>query len=181
MQDGVKLADIERKKAEVENEENNQEENNELWKKFFGNHMVTAVDIPEKNLTLIVDSTNPSIGVFANGEIDMFWNKSGDGIELAFLGNALQNGKFGISETFEEIAKSFLKTKYSKDELIAEYGLEAQNAALQFIKEEDTKQIQENKEKSKVLISDYSNSSQMNKNVSNTVNTRPNIREDEER
>lgn len=54
--------------------------------KIFGNHMVTAIDIPKQNTILILDPTNPSIGTIKNGKIYMFSNKEGKGMDLAFWG-----------------------------------------------------------------------------------------------
>ena len=76
-----KVANIERTiLGDSENDETN--ENSDLrdviLTKLFGNHMVSAVDIPGQNITLIVDSTNPAIGIFKSGKIYIFNCKNSD-------------------------------------------------------------------------------------------------------
>ena len=41
----------------------------EVNKYIYGNHMITLVDIEKDNVTLALDPTNPSIGVYKDGKI----------------------------------------------------------------------------------------------------------------
>ena len=45
------------------------EEQKEKLSKYVGNHMVTAIDLKEEDVTLIIDSTNCNLGVFEDGKI----------------------------------------------------------------------------------------------------------------
>ncbi len=117
--------------ADEENESKQDESKFDITQ-YTGNHMVTAVDIPGKNITLILDPTNPGIGVFKDGEIYMFSTDTGKGIERKPLGQLFQ----GISGALElEITniKSFLPCEYSIEELEDLYGTNAQNQALEYI------------------------------------------------
>lgn len=105
----------------------------------LGNHMVVAVDIKEKNLTLVVDPTNPSIGVFKNGEIIML---NSLGLETPFTMyrtpiDDLGFRGFGALEVPNEYVKSFLNTSITIDKLNEEYGVEAQNNALKAAQEKE--------------------------------------------
>ena len=58
---------------------------------IIGNHAVTLVDIPEDNIILVVDTTNPSIGIYKDGSIKMF-NPGGENfIESREFGDAFFN------------------------------------------------------------------------------------------
>ena len=52
--------------------ETGREVGKEILGKVLGNHMVTLIDIPEKDIILVADPTNPSIGLYKNGKIKMF-------------------------------------------------------------------------------------------------------------
>lgn len=57
--------------SEGEKEDKNEltEEQKEKLSKYVGNHMVTAIDLKEEDVTLIIDSTNCNLGVFEDGKI----------------------------------------------------------------------------------------------------------------
>ena len=110
--------------------------------KLTGNHMITAVDIPDKGITLTLDPTNPGLGVVKDGQIHLFSTPDGKGIKTKALGQFILEGinsviKLGVNE-----AKSFLPCKYSLEELKQDYGTEAQNNALDFIES-----LEQNKDK----------------------------------
>jgi hypothetical protein len=135
------LANIERNIIDnnstvVENEDRDEDENTESkdTTKITGNHMVTAVDIPNENITLILDTTNPGIGVFKNGKIHMFYTKDGSGIEYKMLGQLFQ-GLQGTIDMGIDTIESFIPTKYSLEELENLYGTDAQNKALEELSE----------------------------------------------
>lgn len=119
--------------------ENIQENEAENMTKIFGNHMVTAVDVPDKNITLILDPTNPGIGVFKDGKIHMFSTPDGKGIEAKKLGQFLQGYEGVLNLTLTEI-KSFLPCEYSLEELDQMYGTEKQNEILAYLNTLDSKQ-----------------------------------------
>ena len=132
------VADIDRhisvksKSTEKEEEKDLDEiiENN-----FLGNHMVTALNIPNKNITLIVDPTNPGIGIYKDGKIYMFSTENENGISKRFLGDILWTGKIGTVE--EDLIDSFKNTDESLEELKKEYGTDAINEALKVVREKD--------------------------------------------
>ena len=102
---------------------------------LIGNHMVTALNIPNKDITLIVDPTNPGIGIYKNGKIYMFSTEKENGISKRFLGDILWTGKIGIVE--EDLIDSFKNPDESLEELKKEYGTDAINEALKVVREKD--------------------------------------------
>lgn len=105
----------------------------------LGNHAIVAVDIKEKNLTLVVDPTNPSIGVFKNGEIIML-NSLGLESPSTMYRTPIDDLGFrglGALEVPNEYVKSFLNTSKTIDKLNEEYGVEAQNNALKTVQEKE--------------------------------------------
>ncbi len=105
---------------------------NEFSKKIIGNHLVTCMKIKNDNAILIVDPTNPSIGLYQNGKTYMF-NNTIDGIENKPVGNILS----GIKNRINYLKK--LKDSYiinsNYDYLNKKYNIENQNKALKKIKE----------------------------------------------
>lgn len=97
-----------------------------------GNHMVTLVDLNDKNVTLVIDPTNAGIGVLKNGKIEMF-NSTNEKFKIVSLFNYMSNG---YKENFElELYKldSFTNLD-SIEELNEKYGLDAQNQALKKVR-----------------------------------------------
>lgn len=114
-----------------EQENSNEEEEIDITK-FFGNHAVTAVDIPEQNITLILDPTNPGIGVFKDGQIYMFSTPDGKGIQTKALGQLLFIGADKLANLMVTEVESFLNgSQISLVELEEMYGTDAQNKALE--------------------------------------------------
>lgn len=100
---------------------------------YLGNHMVTILEIPNENITLVVDSLNPSIGVLKNGEIHMFSTIDGKGIEDKPLGSIIFTPMEDcFSNCISEI-KSYTNDK-TIEELNYKYGIKAQNEALEYIR-----------------------------------------------
>lgn len=94
---------------------------------FVGNHMVSCVKLKNEDVILIVDPTNPSIGVLENGKIKMLSNAV-DGIDIKELGMSVL-GIDGYLKYQRKILESFtMKSKF--DEMNGKYGIEAQNDAL---------------------------------------------------
>ena len=134
-----KLAQIDRNVIQDENDSKNQIKAIEGIKTILPNHAVTSVNIPSKNLTLILDPTNPSIGVLKDGKIYMFSSENGKGLEIKELSQFLFYGKdSALQVTWDEV-KSLFPCEYSIDELKKEYGVEAQNLALKQILEIEKK------------------------------------------
>ncbi len=100
--------------------------------------MVTLVDIDEDNITLVLDPTNPGLGIYKNGNIIMFNSNDGQDIEYKakeyITATMFKGGLNGINSTIEEYAQSFAKPKITMKELKEKYGLEAQNKALKEVR-----------------------------------------------
>lgn len=155
--DGISTADIDKKiidynetvvdqETEDQDKKESSEEQLETIGEYFGNHIVTAIDLKEDDVTLIIDSTNCNLGVFEDGEIYMFFNDTGNGIKATEFGNILGNvggDNFGgIMQLTEDQIKSMLPSKMSIDELEETYGVEAQNRALR-----EVRKMEKNEEK----------------------------------
>lgn len=96
--------------------------------KMILNHAVTMVDIPGKDYTLLLDSTNSEIGVIYNGKLNFFNSPN----ELSYtidLKHILALGyDNGISLDLRELKSFFVDSSF--DELNELYGLDAQNEAI---------------------------------------------------
>lgn len=133
-----KIANIERKiiddnstvTGDNEQEKTVQESNENMAKvvtPIFGNHKVVIMDIPGEDYNLIVDPTNPSIGVFKEGKIYLFSTNDGMGLSSPYL-SQLFNG----FET-EWDYQTRLRNSYQSlnlDELNTKWGIDAENIAL---------------------------------------------------
>lgn len=110
--------------------------------KITGNHVVTAVDVPSKKMTLILDPTNPGIGVFTKGGIYMFNASEEKEFKTREIGQVI----FAGGESFLELSKteleSFLISDSEVEKIREEYGIDAQNEAIEYIKGlEDTETV----------------------------------------
>lgn len=105
---------------------------------LVGNHMVSLIDIPNSDLTLMVDSTNLFIGIFRNGKIHVLNNNNDKLLDYKFISNyACSEDDFSdyCSDYFSEFGIS----NQSIDELNLQYGYEAQKSALEYVKKIETK------------------------------------------
>ena len=133
---GYRPANIERKIIEdnetvhKENEQPSNGGNNFDFTRLTGNHMATAVDIPNKNISLIIDTTNLGIGVFKDGRIYMFFSKNGKGLEMVETFQVMEGGILSALDIDGRIIKSCFQTGKSLNELEEEWGQEAINKAL---------------------------------------------------
>ncbi len=203
----IKMTDIDRlninssseskKENNVDNKESTKEKNSEtkednknetvqsgdsisskLSNTFIGNHMVVLVDIDEDNVTLMVDPTNPSIGIYKDGKIRLLnpTNMSMDAKEYAT--GVLHGGMDGIILVAKDFISSFKNSKLSFEELEKKYGLEAQNKALKQVRAATIAQSSLNEEKDKFNERIKVTNLQNNEKKSNTFFKE---REDEER
>ena len=150
-----KIADIERKivenddtvKDQEKDEENTAYEDNKAEKivtKIFGNHMVTLVDVKEDNLTIVLDPTNPGIGIYKNGRIVMLNSSKEDGLKFEAKEYSsyivTQGGVKGFLNVTGDYLKSFEASNLKFEQIEKKYGIEAQNIALKEIRKmEETK------------------------------------------
>ena len=102
------------------------------YPEYIGNHAVILMNIPENNVQLIVDPTNPSIGVYIDGKIHIFNTIIGEDYSLSrdFLGDTLVNGFDGFIYPIEYLDSYDNDCKLSLDELEQLYGKDAQFEAL---------------------------------------------------
>ena len=141
--DSFQVADIERTILESdetvqEDSSEEQEQNSDFSniQNFVGNHIVTLVDVKEngEEVTLVLDPTNPGIGIYKDGTIVMLNTVDGNLAELdskEIITTLFWRSGFDAAfKSISDFISSFKDTSISLDELIAKYGLEAQNRAL---------------------------------------------------
>lgn len=144
------IADIERNIIETNDTiiEDSDEENKISDKligniaKITGNHMVTLVDIPNEKLTLVLDPTNPGIGVYKNGKIVMLNSNSENEKKYSakeFGTVILVNGIDSAKSVAEGYINSFQSTELTMEQIQKKYGIEAQNEALLQVRKMNTR------------------------------------------
>ena len=113
------------------NEQNNGQNNDKKvdLAKITGNHMVTIMDIPDKNISLIIDPTNPSIGIYKKGQIEMLSTKDGKGISFMPFGQLLL-----APSSIDELIKKDLNSFITDDSYDNDYNIDSQNDALDYVK-----------------------------------------------
>ena len=141
---GYKLANIKQKFVKEEEEENTgilSEKQMEVLvdtiSKFTGNHAVVLMDLPDENVKLVIDPTNPGIGVFQNGKISMF-NSKGEN-PVTFTIKPLGESIMGLNE-FISLPVDYISSIGFEhyDDLEQKYGVDAQNDALEKIRTLDS-------------------------------------------
>lgn len=139
------FADIERRDLTDHTENTSEEikdenENNFDFTKYTGNHLVCSFNPIGKNYTIIIDPTNPSIGVLLNGKIYMFQTKNHDGLSFKPLGELIITIETNITMLKYDFINSFFIPDTDKylEELNNNWGLEAQNKALEEIRKNIT-------------------------------------------
>lgn len=104
---------------------------------FVGNHAVVILDIDEDNVTLMVDPTNPGIGVLKDGKIIPFnitENSTVNEKVTPIYGLFVREDPFGLSK---QLLSSFKEPTLSIEELKDKYGIDAQNKALSSLQEKE--------------------------------------------
>lgn len=139
--DGYKLADIEQKIVEEGNKEETTEEQGigdetlDKIVRYTGNHKIVVLDSIEENATLILDPTNPGIGIIKNGKITMF-NSIGDN-KLTLKVTPIADYIMGDNrlELREKLLETYKRTDLTLEQLQEKYSVEAQNRALETVRE----------------------------------------------
>ena len=142
IQDNETVQETENQDQEQQNESDNNskivESIGNIAQKILGNHMVTFVDAPEDNLTLVLDPTNPGIGIYTDGKIVMLNSDKENGLNFetkAYMDAVFTKGGIeGVTEEIEDYLKSFRNPNLTKEEIVEKYGIEAQNQALEDLK-----------------------------------------------
>lgn len=137
---GLQICDIEQKIVEepVTDDSPFSELETKLITNLIGNHMVSLIDIPNTNLTLMVDTTNLLIGVFKNGKIHVLNNNNDKLLDYKFISNYVcsENSFYGYcSDYFHD----FGNPDQTIDELNTLYGYEEQKEALEYVKKIENK------------------------------------------
>ena len=147
----------------IENNESNSDIEkvmNENMEKIFGNHMVTIVDVPEDNLIIVLDPTNPGIGIYKDGEIYMLNSRLEEGTEFESkeVTNCFFSGKKnGELETVMSFYESFKNSELTKEEIEEKYGIEAQNRALEEVRQMSLSQQDKFRDEYKVDVNQIDN------------------------
>ena len=134
------IADVEVKileDNETVNIDSERESTEDKMTEFFGNHMITLVDIKSDNLIMVLDPTNPGIGIYQNGKIEMLNSVKGNEIDFDNRNLSTFIGSDGYVRAFGVIAdwvNSYKKCNLSKEQIEEKYGLEAQNKALEEVR-----------------------------------------------
>ena len=104
-------------------------------KKHFGNHVVSIFDPIGKDYTLVVDVTNPSIGIISNGQIFMFSTIEGKGLTYKPIGQFIGVQNYDINDIKSKFIKSFVSftTESELLEITNEWNTEKQNETLKYI------------------------------------------------
>lgn len=99
---------------------------------ILGDHMATLFEPIDKDYTILVDATNPSIGVIANGEIYMFSNEDGKGLEFKPMGQIYQEWNYDFKDVAKPFFSSFVDRMNEEelDSLNEEWGINAQNESI---------------------------------------------------
>ena len=117
--------------ADNSEQEENIDYKSEIISNLTGNHMVSCVKLKEDDVLLIVDPTNPSIGVLKNGNIYMLSNQVMFGIDVKSVGN-LMLGSDTRKNYLKKVTESFF-TNGNLDTLKEKYGITSQNETLEEI------------------------------------------------
>ncbi len=119
-----------------------EQELNELKEKGMGNHEIVAVDIEEDNITLLIDPTNLSLGIYKEGKIIMF-NEMKPEEAIYLRASVSAEASFGGIEKFLQYPidyiKSFNEPTISMEEIEEKYGLDAQNRMIEKIEQQENK------------------------------------------
>lgn len=133
--DTLKKCDIDSPISQSYLENINEDEENKplLNEKIFANHMVSVLKPIDADYYLVVDVTNPSIGVLDNGKIYMFNSN-----DTSFIEYRPVHQYFGNIDHYGDINKELLMSVFKKiniEELNKIYGLDEQNKILKKIKD----------------------------------------------
>ena len=125
------------KKQLVKEKEKNKEEEKDLKEQLedeiAANHLVTVLKPIDEDYYLVVDVTNPSIGVLRNGKIYMFNSNDYSFIEYRPYQQFIMNADDSYYVIRKDMFLSYFQN-YNLDNLDELYGLDSQNKVLEKIK-----------------------------------------------
>ncbi len=135
-----KLADVKRKILEENETVDTDSSSRDIQNKMsdiLGNHMITLVDVKSDNLIVVLDPTNPGIGIYQNGKIEMLNSVKGNELNFdtrKFTTFITSNGYKDGAESVIDFADSYQESKLSPEQIEEKYGLDAQNQALKEVR-----------------------------------------------
>lgn len=145
-----KLADVKRKILEenetVDTDSSSRDVQNKM-SDILGNHMITLVDVKSDNLIVVLDPTNPGIGIYQNGKIEMLNSVKGNGLNFdtrKFTTFITSNGYKDGAESVIDFADSYQESKLSPKQIEEKYGLDAQNQALKEVRKIEEAKVNKN-------------------------------------
>ena len=106
---------------------------NDIATNFFGNHQVSVIWSDKYNCYLVIDPTNPSIGVLEDGKIRMLNYDTTEFIEYRPTGQYFFYAGDNYIRANKALYESY-KYDVDYDALKEEYGLDAQNKILEIKK-----------------------------------------------
>lgn len=129
----IDVADIDRKVNL--NYADNLERQGELLPNFIANHAIVVLDLPSQNYSLVVDPTNPAIGVLADGKIIMLNDMQGE-MTYAPISELFQGIDYhiGIIKNLKNMNEHSTLSDVDIDLLRKQWGKDAQNIALQEVR-----------------------------------------------
>ena len=174
-----KLADVKRKILEenetVDTDSSSRAVQNKM-SDILGNHMITLVDVKSDNLIVVLDPTNPGIGIYQNGKIEMLNSVKGNELNFdtrKFTTFITSNGYKDGAESVIDFADSYQESKLSPKQIEEKYGLDAQNQALK-----EVRKIEEAKANKNLSDKESFNESLKVANLDKTeVNQKANVEE----
>lgn len=103
------------------------------------NNMVTLVDVPSDNLIIVLNSTNPGIGIYINGKIiivnSTMKEEQEKYTEKELTEAIMAKGGFdSLADITLDYIKSFRNPRLTQEEIEKKYGLDAQNKALKEVR-----------------------------------------------
>ncbi len=135
--EGLQLADIDRKEVKTEDTVEQESKNEILENAFcriFGNHAVVLLKSQKYDANLIIDPTNPSIGICYNGNIEIINSNTKDGYTLDYTlqGDKVLNGLQSYDNAFDIGKNAFKMSSKEFEKIKNEYSIENQNKALEY-------------------------------------------------
>ena len=100
---------------------------------FFGNHMITVIEIPEHNLKLAVDPTNFIIGYFNDLKFDFFGNTEEK--EMQYRDSTIIYSNRSLNDELVFLLESLNNPTINYNEINDIYGYQAQEKAYDYVKE----------------------------------------------
>lgn len=127
----------------IKSEYKGEKENEEKQKKHDPNHVIVLVDIKEDGFIMAIDPTNPSLGIYQNGEITMFNERNPEAVwePKEFMSWRFVNyGEESALENMVNYARSFGNANINIHRLGSKYGVKAQNRALMQLRRKELAQ-----------------------------------------